>query len=95
MHKEHNPNPLNTSNIHLSDELLELTEILAENTHEIWAKQRLKDGWKYGKERNDKQKEHPCLIPYEELAESEKEYDRTIALEILKVIKKLGFKIEK
>ena len=89
------PNPIDTSGIELPDNLLELTELLAKNTHEVWAKQRFAEGWKYGKERNDEQKEHPCLVPYEELPENEKEYDRETAMETLKVIVKLGIKIEK
>ena len=95
MKQQYNPNPLNTSQVELSADLLELTELLARNTHDIWAKQRLAEGWKYGTARNDEQKEHPCLVAYEELPESEKEYDRKTAMEALKVIELLGFKIEK
>ena len=92
--KQYNPQPLDTSQIELSAELLELTEFLAKNTHDIWAQQRIAEGWQYGAERNDERKEHPCLIPYEDLPESEKEYDRNTAMETLKVILKLGFRIE-
>jgi len=91
----YNPQLLDTSNIKLSSDLLELTELLAKNTHDIWAVQRIAEGWKYGTTRNDKRKEHPCLVPYEDLPESEKEYDRNTAIETLKVIKKLGFNIER
>jgi len=73
--------------------LQELTELLAQNTHDIWAAQRITEGWQYGQERNDALKTHPCLVPYEDLPESEKEYDRNTATETLKVILKLGFKI--
>lgn len=95
MNKEYSPQPINTDNIQLPEKLVELTENLAENTHEIWAKQRLEEGWKYGEERNDKRKEHPCLVPYAELPEPEKQYDRNTAIETLKVVMKLGYKIEK
>ena len=87
------PQPLDTSMVELSSELLELTELLARNTHDIWAQQRISEGWKYGAERNDAEKLHPCLVPYEELPENEKEYDRNTAMETLKVIKLLGFEI--
>ena len=87
--------PLNTAGIRLTPELLELTETIAANVHEVWAAGRLAEGWKYGAERNDTEKLHPCLVPYNELPESEKEYDRNTAMETLKVIMKLGFKIEK
>lgn len=89
------PQPIDTSAIELSADLFELTELLAKNTHEVWAQQRLSEGWKYGAERNDTEKLHPCLVAYEDLPENEKEYDRNTAMETLKVIRKLGFKIER
>ena len=93
--KTYNPQPLDTSRIKLSSDLLELTELLAKNTHDVWAKQRLAEGWKYGATRNDERKEHPCLVAYEELPENEKEYDRSTAMETVKVIRELGFRIKK
>ena len=95
MNTSYIPRPLDTTEIDLSPELLELTELLAYNTHEVWAQQRIADGWRYGVVRNDAEKLHPCLVPYEDLTESEKVYDRNTAMETLKVIKKIGFKIEK
>ena len=89
------PNPINTSDVKLPKEILELCEKLAQNTHEVWAKGRVEQGWVYGKERNDEKKETPCMVPYEELSESEKDYDRNTAIETLKLIVKLGYKIVK
>lgn len=89
------PNPIDTSTINLPTDLLELTEKIAENVHEVWSQNRIKDGWKYGEVRNDARKETPCLVPYNELPESEKEYDRNTALETLKLIIKLGYDIKK
>jgi len=89
------PDPIDTSHIHLPAEFLELTEKLASNTHDVWAKQRLEDGWVYGPRRDDNKKEHPSLVPYDELPESEKKYDRTTALEVIKVIIALGFTFSK
>ena len=89
------PTPLDTGSIELPPEMLELTEQIAENVHDVWAQQRIAEGWKYGKKRNDERKEHPCLVPYENLTESEKEYDRKTAMETLKVIGLLGFRIAK
>ena len=70
-------------------------EALAKNVHEVWAQSRISQGWSYGAERNDELKQHPCLVPYEELPEVEKDYDRNTALETLKLILKIGFKITK
>lgn len=89
------PKPENLQGIELSEDLQELTEKLAKNTHENWAKQRIKDGWKYGVKRDDTKKEHPCLIAYEDLSEKEKEYDRITSKETIKLIIKLGYEIVK
>lgn len=89
------PNPIDTSSVKLCDELTELTEKLAENVHDTWAQNRIKEGWTYGKERNDVLKQTPCLVPYDELPESEKEYDRSTAVSTVKVILAMGFRIEK
>ena len=89
------PNPIDTSDVALTKEISELGEQLAKNTHEVWASSRIKDGWQYGEKRDDEKKLHPCLIPYEELSESEKDYDRNTSVETLKLIIKLGYKIVK
>ena len=87
------PNPIDTSNIELSKELLELTEKLAENVHENWSAGRIADGWVYGESRDDQKKTTPCLVPYSELSQKEREYDRTTAIETLKTIVALGYQI--
>ena len=87
------PSPIDTSRIDLPADLKKLVEMLAENTHDVWAQQRLLDGWSHGQERDDVGKKHPCLIPYHELPEMEKEYDRHTAVETLKLILKLGYKL--
>ena len=87
------PEPIDTGDIRLSEDLTALTERLAENTHEVWAANRKASGWTYGTERNDELKHSPCLVPYCELPESEKEYDRATAMETLRLIIKLGYKI--
>ena len=89
------PTPIKTNHIKLSTDILKLAELLAKNAHDVWAKQRISEGWTYGESRDDSQKKHPCLIPYEDLPESEKEYDRKMSLETLKVILALGYEIKK
>ena len=89
------PNPIDTTDVKLDEDIIELSEKIAKNTHEVWSQGRIDDGWKYGKERDDKLKTHPCLIEYEELSEEEKDYDRRTSMETLKLIIKLGYKIEK
>ena len=68
------PKPIDVGHVTLSSELNELIERVAENVHELWAQQRMKDGWSWGPKRNDAAKQHPGLVPYSELSDSEKEY---------------------
>lgn len=89
------PQPINTSNIELPSELLELAEKMAENVHDVWAKTRIEQGWTYGSVRDDANKKHPCLIPYDQLPEEEKVYDRNTSIETLKFIIEKGFEITK
>ena len=89
------PNPIDTSGVELPAELIELTEKIAENVHENWSAARIAQGWSYGESRDDQKKTTPCLVPYDELTETEKEYDRITALQTLKLIVALGYKIEK
>ena len=93
MKKNYVPQPMDTSDVQLPVELDELVEKMAKNVHEVWAQSRIDQGWVYGEERSDSLKTHPCLVPYEELPEIEKAYDRDTALGTLKLICKLGFKI--
>src|SRR5262245_54070492 len=88
------PRPIDTSEVQLSDRLLQLTEQLAENTHDNWAKRRLSEGWTWGPERDDATKKHPHLVPYGDLPESEKHYDRDTAMETLRAILALGYRIQ-
>lgn len=87
------PQPINTASVTLPPELLQLQEKLAENAHEVWSAGRLADGWTFGAKRDDALKQHPCLIPYGELPEKEKDYDRRAAIETLKAILALGYRI--
>ena len=90
---KYTPQSIDTKDVVLPEELNELAEMIAKNVHEVWSAGRMKDGWTYGEERNDTELKHPCLVPYEDLTETEKEYDRNTSQETLKLIMKLGFKI--
>mgnify|MGYP002625871045 FL=1 len=92
---EYEPHPIDVDYIPLDGDLEELEEAIAENAHDVWAEARKKEGWTYGKERNDTNKQHPDMIPYTALPDSEKEYDRIMAFNTIKLVKKLGFDIVK
>ena len=91
--KNYDPKPVDTSIVKLPEAVNSLLEKLSKNAHENWAKQRMIDGWKYGPRRDDQKREHPCLVPYEQLPESEKEYDRKTAIESIKTIIAYGYQI--
>lgn len=89
------PKPIDTSDVILPEELLALTEKIAENVHEVWAAGRISEGWTYGSKKDAEKKTTPFLVPYDELPDSEKDYDRNTALETLKLIVRLGYQIER
>lgn len=89
------PNPLDTSDVCLPPEMLELAELLAKNTHDVWAKARMEEGWIFGSTRNDAEKTNPCLVPYDDLPEKEKEYDRRINQQLLAALYAMGYRVIK
>ena len=89
------PKPIDLSEVELSQELCELRELMAENTHEIWAARRQAEGWTYGPKRNDQLKQTPDMVPYSKLSDAEKAYDRETAMNAIKLLKKLGYEITK
>lgn len=89
------PCPVNVDDVVIPAELEELREAIAENIHEVWAAGRIKEGWTYGPERDDKLKKHPDLIPYAELTDGEKQYDRETAMNTIKLVIKLGYNLIK
>ena len=92
---KYEPKPVDTTDVILPPELLLLTETIAENVHDVWAAGRIAEGWEYGLKKDTAQKKTPCLVPYKDLPESEKEFDRNTAMESLRLILKLGFQISK
>lgn len=88
------PLPEDLTGVELPEELMALAEEMAKNVHEVWAATRIAQGWTYGPQRDDSQKKHPCLVPYEELPDEEKVYDRQTSIETLKLILKKGYKIQ-
>lgn len=89
------PKPIDTSDVSLPEELVALTEKIAENVHDVWSAGRMAEGWIYGEKKDAEKKTTPLLIPYSELPESEKAYDRNTAFETLRLIVKMGYRIEK
>ena len=89
------PKPIDTSDIKLPEELLALTEQIAANVHDVWACGRISEGWVYGEVKDPEKKTTPLLVPYDELPESEKDYDRNTALQTLKVVLSLNYSIKK
>ena len=93
--KTYTPRPIDLTDVQLTEELNELREAIAENAHEVWAVERIAQGWSFGPERNDAKKENPCLVPYSQLPEKEKDFDRNMAMDTIKLLKKLGYDLIK
>ena len=91
--KTYVPKPIDLSDVNLNEELNELREAIAKNVHDVWAKERLAQGWSYGPQRDDAKKETPCMVEYAELPDSEKRFDREVAMNTLKLVVKLGYDI--
>ncbi|MCM1066690.1 MAG: RyR domain-containing protein [Muribaculaceae bacterium] len=89
------PSPVDTSTVELSPELLAIAEELAEHVHEIWAASRYRQGWRYGAERSDERRTTPCMAPYSELPEEERDYDRATSLETIRFLVMKGFTVKK
>lgn len=95
MNDSYTPKPIDTTDIELPEELEQLVELLAHNVHDTWAQSRLNEGWTWGPTLDGERKHHPCLVEYEKLPESEKDYDRNTSIATLKAILKLGWTIHK
>ena len=93
--KHYTPKPIDLSDVELTEDLNELREAIAENAHEIWAENRQAEGWTYGPQRDDQLKQTPDMVPYSQLPEGEKEYDREMAMKTIKLLKKLGYDLIK
>lgn len=89
------PELIDLKHIKLPEGYDELREKIAENAHDRWAIERQSEGWTYGPKRDDAKLETPDMLPYPQLPESEKQYDRIMAEDTLKLLIALGYKIEK
>lgn len=92
---KYDPQPLDLSDIELEDELIELREAIANNSHEVWAQARKLEGWTYGPKRDDKKKIDPDMRPYQLLPESVKKDYRRMAINTIKLVKKFGWDLVK
>ena len=93
--KTYNPKLIDLTHVDLPDGYEELREAIAENAHDTWALERQSEGWTFGPKRDDSKLETPDMVPYAQLPESEKQYDRIMAEDTLKLLTALGYKIEK
>lgn len=93
--KIYTPKPIDLSDVELTEDLNELREAIAENAHDVWAVERQAQGWTYGPNRDDGKKETPCMVAYSQLPDSEKRFDRDMAMNTIKLLKKLGYDLIK
>ena len=93
--KTYRPKLIDLEHIELPEGFAALREEIAENAHDRWAMERQSEGWTYGLKRDDAKLETPDMVPYPQLPESEKQYDRIMAENTLKLLIALGYKIKR
>ena len=93
--KTYQPKLIDLKHVELPPLFEELREAIAENAHDMWAMERQSEGWTYGPKRDDSLLETPDMVPYAQLPESEKQYDRLMAEDTLKLLTALGYEIIK
>uniref|UniRef100_A0A8C4NNS5 Ryanodine receptor 3 n=1 Tax=Dicentrarchus labrax TaxID=13489 RepID=A0A8C4NNS5_DICLA len=84
------PTPVDTSQIVLPPHLDNVRDKLAENIHELWGMNKIELGWTYGKIRDDNKRQHPCLVDFAKLPETERNYNVQMSSETLKTLLALG-----
>uniref|UniRef100_A0A8K9WMV6 Ryanodine receptor 3 n=1 Tax=Oncorhynchus mykiss TaxID=8022 RepID=A0A8K9WMV6_ONCMY len=84
------PTPVDTSQIVLPPHLDNVRDRLAENIHELWGMNKIELGWSYGKVRDDNKRQHPCLVDFTKLPETESNYNLQMSSETLKTLLALG-----
>lgn len=95
MSRTYHPKPIDTSAVKLPLELAQLCDILANQSHEVWARSRVADGWSHGASRDNVNRLHPDLVPFEMLSEDGRAYDRDSSKSTLQCILELGFEIRR
>ncbi|XP_067335763.1 ryanodine receptor 3-like isoform X13 [Channa argus] len=87
------PTPVETSQIVMPLHLEKVRDKLAENIHELWGMNKIELGWSYGKIRDDNKRQHPCLVDFSKLPETEKNYNLQMSTETLKTLLALGCRV--
>src|SRR5690348_12682166 len=87
------PAPFDISDVELDGSTAALVERLAANIHDVWARERMDEGWTFGPARDDVARFHPSLVPFDALPEAEKDIDRAVVRNALLPLLKLGFTI--
>ncbi|XP_030299704.1 ryanodine receptor 3 isoform X4 [Sparus aurata] len=87
------PTPVETGQVVMPLHLEKVRDKLAENIHELWGMNKIELGWSYGKIRDDNKRQHPCLVDFSKLPETEKNYNLQMSTETLKTLLALGCRV--
>lgn len=82
-----------SDDIHVKAFTLDEIELLASIEHDLWVKERIKNGWVYADIKSIKQKKSPYIKPYEELSEDIKELDRNTIRNIIPLLKEVNLNV--
>ncbi|XP_062134846.1 ryanodine receptor isoform X8 [Drosophila sulfurigaster albostrigata] len=88
------PAPLDLSAVTLTPKLEELVDQLAENTHNLWARERIQQGWTYGLNEDSENHRSPHLVPYSKVDEAIKKANRDTASETVRTLLVYGYVLD-
>nr|CAD7437731.1 unnamed protein product [Timema bartmani] len=88
------PAPLDLSAITLAPKMEELVDQLAENTHNLWAKERIQQAWTYGLNEDPDMRRSPHLVPYSKVDEAIKKANRDTASETVRTLLVYGYNLD-
>ncbi|XP_030255117.1 ryanodine receptor 2 isoform X5 [Sparus aurata] len=88
------PAPLDLSHIKLTSTQEAMVDKLAENAHNVWARDRIRQGWTYGIQQDVKNRRNPRLVPYVLLDERTKKSNKDSLREAVRTLLGYGYNLE-
>uniref|UniRef100_F7EDI7 Ryanodine receptor 2 n=1 Tax=Callithrix jacchus TaxID=9483 RepID=F7EDI7_CALJA len=88
------PAPMDLSFIKLTPSQEAMVDKLAENAHNVWARDRIRQGWTYGIQQDVKNRRNPRLVPYTLLDDRTKKSNKDSLREAVRTLLGYGYNLE-
>ncbi|XP_048792669.1 ryanodine receptor 2 isoform X2 [Lagopus muta] len=88
------PAPMDLSFIKLTPSQEAMVDKLAENAHNVWARDRIRQGWTYGIQQDVKNRRNPRLVPYALLDDRTKKSNKDSLREAVRTLLGYGYNLE-